>query len=83
MVGEIGALGGSILPNVLGQSKQHTGSFAAGFAAYAVFALFVLVMLRIVSRKWTRTWVGEGGRALAPASVDIIDAESQEEALAV
>lgn len=83
MVGEIGALGGSILPNVLGQSKQHTGSFAAGFAAYAVFALFVLVMLRIVSRKWTRTWVGEGGRALAPASVDIIDTESQEEALAV
>ncbi|QEE27449.1 NarK/NasA family nitrate transporter [Terriglobus albidus] len=83
MVGEIGALGGSILPNVLGQSKQHTGSFAAGFAAYAVFALFVLVMLRIVSRKWTRTWVGEGGRALAPAAATSLDAESQEEALAV
>jgi len=82
MVGEIGALGGSILPNVLGQSKQHTGSFAAGFAAYAVFALLVLVMLRIVSRKWTRTWVGEGGRALVPAA-DAIDTSSAEEVLAI
>jgi NNP family nitrate/nitrite transporter-like MFS transporter len=68
MIGEIGALGGGILPNVLGQSKQHTGSFAAGFAAYAVFALVVLVVLRVVSRKWTRTWVAAGGRAIdAPA----------------
>ena len=64
MIGEIGALGGSILPNVLGQSKQHTGSFAAGFAAYAVFATLVLVVLRLVSRRWTRTWVAKGGRAL-------------------
>lgn len=68
MIGEIGALGGSILPNVLGQSKQHTGSFAAGFAAYAVFALVVLIVLRIVSRRWTRTWVGAGGRALTAPS---------------
>jgi NNP family nitrate/nitrite transporter-like MFS transporter len=64
MIGEIGALGGSILPNVLGQSKQRTGSYATGFAAYAVFALVVLVILLIVSRKWTRTWVGRGGKAL-------------------
>lgn len=69
MIGEIGALGGSILPNVLGQSKQHTGSFAAGFAAYAVFALVVLVVLRLVSRSWTRTWVGKGGRALGHESL--------------
>ena len=70
MIGEIGALGGSILPNVLGQSKQHTGSFAAGFAAYAVFALVVLVVLRIVSRSWTSTWVGPGGRALDAAQAE-------------
>jgi NNP family nitrate/nitrite transporter-like MFS transporter len=65
MIGEIGALGGSILPNVLGQSKQHTGSYAAGFAAYSVFALIVLGVLLTVSRRWTKTWVGKGGRALA------------------
>ncbi|QNI37239.1 nitrate/nitrite transporter [Edaphobacter albus] len=66
MIGEIGALGGSILPNLLGQSKQHTGSFAAGFVCYALFALCVLGLMRIVARKWVRTWVGAGGRALAP-----------------
>src|SRR5581483_5398038 len=70
MIGEIGALGGGILPNVLGLSKQHTGSFATGFAAYALFALLVLVVLRIVARKWTRTWVGAGGRALAPHTAE-------------
>jgi NNP family nitrate/nitrite transporter-like MFS transporter len=64
MVGEIGALGGGILPNVLGQSKQHTGSFGLGFACYAAFAMLVMVMLAVVSRRWTRTWVGAGGRAL-------------------
>ncbi len=64
MIGEIGALGGSILPNVLGQSKQHTGSYALGFAGYAAFAVLVLIMLRVVSRRWTTSWVGKGGRAL-------------------
>jgi len=53
---------------VLGQSKQRTGSFATGFAAYAVFALLVLIVLRVVAKKWTRTWVGAGGRALSVAT---------------
>ncbi len=66
MIGEIGALGGSILPNLLGQSKQHTGSFTAGFVAYALLACGILIMLRLVSRTWVREWVGKGGRALEP-----------------
>jgi NNP family nitrate/nitrite transporter-like MFS transporter len=65
MIGEIGALGGSILPNLLGQSRQHTGSYRAGFIVYAALAFAILLMLRFVSRRWTRTWVGAGGRALA------------------
>lgn len=64
MIGEIGALGGGILPNLLGQSKQHTGSYALGFIAYAALACLVLIVLRIVSRRWMKTWVGAGGRAL-------------------
>ena len=64
MIGEIGALGGGVLPNLLGQSKQHTGSYATGFIVYAALACLVLVLLRIVSRRWTKTWVGAGGRAL-------------------
>lgn len=72
MIGEIGALGGSILPNLLGQSKQHTGSYAMGFIIYAVLAMLVLIMLRIVARQWTRSWVGPGGRALVSDASGIL-----------
>ena len=64
MIGEIGAMGGSILPNMLGISKQKTGSFSSGFALYAGFAIVVLVVMRVVARRWTRSWAGSGGRAL-------------------
>lgn len=66
MIGEIGALGGGILPNALGLSKQHTGSYQAGWICYAALAFAILIMMRVVARSWTRTWVGAGGRALIP-----------------
>ena len=66
MIGEIGALGGGILPNVLGLSKQHTGSYQAGWIFYAALAFVILIMIRVVARTWTKTWVGAGGRAVAP-----------------
>jgi MFS transporter, NNP family, nitrate/nitrite transporter len=69
MIGEIGALGGGILPNLLGQSRQHTGSYAAGFLAYAAFALIVLALIRVVSRGWIGTWITEGGRAMLPETM--------------
>lgn len=64
MIGEIGALGGFILPNLLGQSKQHTGSYKAGFIVYAALAFVILIMMRLVAKNWTQTWVGVGGKAL-------------------
>lgn len=82
MIGEIGALGGGILPNVLGLSKQHLGSYRMGWIGYAAFAFVVLVVMRIVSRSWTRTWVGSGGRALTPTEIRSADAEDPTEPLA-
>jgi NNP family nitrate/nitrite transporter-like MFS transporter len=67
MIGEIGALGGAILPNAMGLSKQWTGSFAGGFLFYAGLSAIVLGALFIWQRSWTKTWVGPWGRALAPA----------------
>jgi NNP family nitrate/nitrite transporter-like MFS transporter len=64
MIGEIGALGGSILPNLLGQSKQHTGSYATGFLIYAGIAIFVFLVMQTFSRMWTKKWVAKGGRAI-------------------
>jgi NNP family nitrate/nitrite transporter-like MFS transporter len=68
MIGEIGALGGSILPNLLGLSKQYTASYRAGFILYAVLATAILIMLRAVAKSWTTNWVGEGGRARQPSA---------------
>ncbi len=65
MIGEIGALGGGFLPNAMGLSKQYTGTFAYGFIAFAVFAAIVFMILRVAQRRWTRTWVGKGGKALS------------------
>lgn len=64
MIGEIGALGGSFIPNAMGISKQSTGSFAGGFLAFAALAVIAFIVLRIAQRKWTKKWVGPGGRAI-------------------
>jgi nitrate/nitrite transporter NarK len=65
IIGEIGALGGSILPNLLGQSKQRTGSYSTGFLVYAGIAIFVFLLMQSFARIWTKKWVRKGGRAIA------------------
>ncbi len=67
MIGEIGALGGAFIPNAMGLSKQYTGSFASGFIAFIVLAAAVFLVMRVVQRRWTTTWVGKGGKALSEA----------------
>jgi len=67
MIGEIGALGGAFIPNAMGISKQYTGSFASGFIAFIVLTAAVFIVMRVVQRRWTTTWVGKGGKALTEA----------------
>lgn len=67
MIGEIGALGGGFLPNAMGLSMKHSGSYLWGFVSFALLALAMLAMLRIVQIRWTRTWAEKGGRARAAA----------------
>ncbi len=66
MIGEIGALGGSFIPNVMGQSKQLTGTFQWGFIAFMSLAIIALIVLRVAQKKWTKTWVGKGGKIIVP-----------------
>ena len=66
MIGEIGALGGGLVPNAMGLSKQYGGSYAGGFFVFAALAVAMLVMLRVMQIRWTRTWAEKGGRARAP-----------------
>ncbi len=63
MIGEVGALGGGFIPNAMGLSKQYMGTYLWGFVAFAAIAVAMLVMLRVMQLRWTRTWAEKGGRA--------------------
>ena len=63
MIGEIGALGGGLVPSTMGLSKQYAGSYMWGFFVFAALALIMLTMLRVMQIRWTRTWAEKGGRA--------------------
>jgi NNP family nitrate/nitrite transporter-like MFS transporter len=71
MIGEIGALGGGFIPNAMGQSKQHSGSYLWGFVAFTLLTLAMLAMLRVVQARWTRTWADKGGRAKGSAHATV------------
>lgn len=63
MVGEIGALGGGLVPNAMGLSKQYLGSYIWGFVFFAALSLVMLGVMRVMQIRWTRTWAEKGGRA--------------------
>lgn len=65
MIGEIGALGGGLVPNAMGLSKQYAGTYAWGFVLFAVLSLLMLGVMRVMQIRWTRTWAEKGGRARA------------------
>ncbi len=59
VVGAIGGVGGFILPNVLGQARAATGSFAAGFAILTVLAAGSVLLLRALMATtdgWRGSW---------------------------
>lgn len=63
MIGELGALGGGLIPNAMGLSKQYLGTYLWGFVLFAGCAALMLVLLRVMQIRWTRTWAERGGRA--------------------
>jgi MFS transporter, NNP family, nitrate/nitrite transporter len=59
VVGAVGGLGGFMLPTMLGQFKQTTGSFASGFVVLGCVALVSLVLLRALMATdlaWKTSW---------------------------
>ncbi len=68
MIGELGALGGGLVPGTMGLARQYLGTYAWGFAFFASFALVTLVLLRALQSSWTGKWVAAGGRAHAVAA---------------
>ncbi len=65
MIGELGALGGGLVPGTMGLARQYLGTYAWGFAVFAGLSFAMLVLLRALQASWTSSWVGRGGRAHA------------------
>ena len=65
MIGELGALGGGLVPSTMGLARQYLGTYAWGFAVFAGLSFAMLVLLRALQASWTSSWVGRGGRAHA------------------
>jgi NNP family nitrate/nitrite transporter-like MFS transporter len=63
LIGEVGALAGGFLPLAMGYSKSMVGSYAPGFLLGTLLSVGALAALALVMRKWTTSWVGEGGKA--------------------
>ncbi|MDM0016274.1 MFS transporter [Variovorax saccharolyticus] len=75
MIGEIGALGGGLVPNAMGLSKQYLGSYTWGFVFFALLSVVMLGVMRVMQIRWTRTWAEKGGRARvagAPAAAKYV-----------
>jgi len=56
LVGAGGGLGGFLLANLMGLSKQHLGSHTAGLLVFAALCLVALVSLGLVKKRWRTTW---------------------------
>lgn len=70
MIGEIGALGGGLVPNAMGLSKQYLGSYTWGFVFFGALSLAMLGVMRVMQIRWTRTWAEKGGRARTSPAPD-------------
>ena len=68
LVGATGGVGGFYLNILLGNLKDVTGTYAAGFWAFSATALVALVALKLVAPGWTTSWLGAGGIAATQRS---------------
>jgi MFS transporter, NNP family, nitrate/nitrite transporter len=65
IVGAAGGLGGFYLPNVLGFLRAVSGTFASGFIAFGVLALAGAILITLMGRVWSTTFLTDGETAFA------------------
>lgn len=65
IVGAAGGLGGFYLPNVLGFLRAVSGTFASGFIAFGVLALAGAILITLMGRVWSTTFLTDGQTSFA------------------
>jgi NNP family nitrate/nitrite transporter-like MFS transporter len=68
LIGAVGGLGGGFVAALMGLGMEWSGTYAPGFLFLTVLAAAGLVMLAVVARTWTSSWLGAGGRARESAA---------------
>jgi NNP family nitrate/nitrite transporter-like MFS transporter len=56
LVGCGGGIGGFLLASMMGFSRQHTGSYLAGFIVFSGLCFVALIGLSLVKKRWRTTW---------------------------
>jgi NNP family nitrate/nitrite transporter-like MFS transporter len=60
IVGAAGGIGGFYLPNLLGVLRAASGTFASGFVAFAVLAFAGAILITLMGRVWSTTFLTAG-----------------------
>ena len=63
LVGFAGGVGGFALPFLLGLLRDATGTYATGFAVFALVAVVAATQLWLALHGWQRTWAPKGSAA--------------------
>jgi MFS transporter, NNP family, nitrate/nitrite transporter len=63
LVGFAGGVGGFALPFFLGLLRDATGTYATGFAVFALVAVVAATQLWLALNGWQRTWAPKGSAA--------------------
>ncbi len=63
LVGFAGGVGGFALPFLLGLLRDATGTYATGFAVFALVAVVAATQLWLALNGWQRTWAPKGSAA--------------------
>ncbi len=69
IVGAAGGVGGFFLPTFLGYFKGALGSYGVGFVIFGIASAAALVVLRLVQRQWSLTWLLPQVPAMSPAEI--------------
>jgi NNP family nitrate/nitrite transporter-like MFS transporter len=71
LTGAAGGLGGFVLPAIMGVGRELTGTYAAGFAIFALALASLFLCLSALQSTWRSTWLAPQVESSAPVRADV------------